>query len=84
MKKFFKSLLTAEGDISSKRITAIFTLINILIMAWIATINADKYVTPQFMYEALAMVVAGGLGLTVLEKIFKKTDDSSNDQLGKN
>jgi hypothetical protein len=46
----------------------------------VATIRAKDFVTPEFMYDSLALISGGGLGLTVIEKIFSskktgKTDD---------
>ena len=73
--------MSSQSDASSKRFAALFTLINIIIMAWVATFAAIGYVTPEFMFDALAAVAGGGLGLTVLEKIFNKT--KSNDDTKK-
>lgn len=81
MMQFFKNLMSSQSDASSKRFAALFTLINIIIMAWVATFAAIGYVTPEFMFDALAAVAGGGLGLTVLEKIFNKT--KSNDDTKK-
>ena len=77
MMQFFKNLMSSQSDASSKRFAALFTLINIIIMAWVATFAAIGYVTPEFMFDALAAVAGGGLGLTVLEKIFNKTIPSA-------
>jgi hypothetical protein len=46
----------------------------------VATFKAKDFVTPEFMYDSLALIAGGGLGLTVIEKIFAakktgKTDD---------
>ena len=81
MMQFFKNLMSSQSDASSKRFAALFTLINIILMAWVATFAAIGYVTPEFMFDALAAVAGGGLGLTVLEKIFNKT--KSNDDTKK-
>jgi len=35
--------------------------------------SAEK-VTPEFMFDALALIAGGGLGLTVIEKIFTKKE----------
>jgi hypothetical protein len=42
----------------------------------VATFKAKDFVTPEFMYDSLALIAGGGLGLTVIEKIFsaKKTE----------
>ncbi len=68
-------LISGQSDSSSKRFAALFTLFNLIAITWVATFKAKDWVTPEFMYDALAMIAGGGLGLTVIEKIFaaKKT-----------
>ena len=80
MKKFFMELLSGKSDTSSKRFAALFTLANLIAITWVATFNAKDYVTPEFMYDALSLIAGGGLGLTVIEKIFssKKTDKTED------
>jgi len=80
MKKFFNDLLSGQSDTSSKRFAALFALFNVIILTWVATINSKDFVTPEFMFDALVLIAGGGLGLTVIEKIFsaknsKKTGD---------
>lgn len=80
MKKFFNDLLSGQSDTSSKRFAALFALFNVIILTWVATINSKDFVTPEFMFDALVLIAGGGLGLTVVEKIFsaknsKKTGD---------
>ena len=70
MKSFFKSMFSNGNDVSSKRFSAFFTLFNIIILAYVATFRSDDRVTPEFMFDALALIAGGGLGLTVVEKIF--------------
>ena len=78
MKKFINDLLSGESDTSSKRFSSLFVLLNLVLMTWVATYNAKDYVTPEFMYDALTLIAGGGLGLTVIEKIFtKKNEDKS-------
>ena len=72
MKKFFKQLLSANNETSSKRFAALITLFFLLILTFMAALRDDKWITPEFMFDALALVVGGGLGLTVIEKIFTK------------
>ena len=72
----FLSKLFSNGDeVSSKRFSAFFTLLNIIILAYIATIMSEDKATPEFMFDALALIAGGGLGLTVIEKIFSKKED---------
>jgi lipoprotein signal peptidase len=79
MKNFFTRLLSQDTPESSKRFAAIISLFTIIFVTLVATFKDENWVTPEFMFDALALIVGGGLGLTVVEKIFtKKTPDSSN------
>ena len=70
MKDFFIKMLSSDGKISSKRFSAFFTLVNIIVLTYIATFLSKENQTPEFMFDALALIAGGGLGLTVIEKIF--------------
>ena len=76
MKDFFIKMLSSDGKISSKRFSAFFTLVNIIILTYIATFLSKENQTPEFMFDALALIAGGGLGLTVIEKIFSKKEDT--------
>jgi hypothetical protein len=78
MKKFILNLLSSENESSSKRFAALFTLLNLIAITWVATLKDDKYITPEFMYDALSLIAGGGLGLTVIEKIFSKGNKKSD------
>jgi lipoprotein signal peptidase len=75
MKDFFIKMLSSDGKISSKRFSAFFTLVNIIVLTYIATFLSKENQTPEFMFDALALIAGGGLGLTVIEKIFSKKED---------
>lgn len=74
MKKFISELLSSKSGTSSKRFAALFTLMNVIILAYIATFRSVEG-TPEYMYDALCLIAGGGLGLTVIEKIFSKNSD---------
>jgi hypothetical protein len=79
--KWLKSLLSAEGDASSKRVSAILSLLVCISMAYIATFT--EYRCPEYMFEGLLVIAGGGLGLTVIESIFtryKKKDDTPSEE----
>lgn len=67
-------ILSSKSDTSSKRFSAIITLVSLIVLSFIATFKDDQWITPQFMFEALALIAGGGLGLTVVEKIFTKKE----------
>jgi hypothetical protein len=72
MKKFFYDLFDNRSSLSSKRVISAFTLLNIIILAYVATFRNSDHITPEFMFDALCLIAGGGLGLTVIEKIFDK------------
>lgn len=78
MRSFFKSMFSNGNDVSSKRFSAFFALFNIIILAYVATFMSEDKVTPEFMFDALALIAGGGLGLTVVEKIFANKGKSQN------
>ena len=59
------------NEASSKRFAAIFTLLNVILLAWVSTVNS-KGIVPEFIFDGLLLLAGGGLGLTVIEKIFNK------------
>jgi hypothetical protein len=71
MKKFFNDLISGTSDKSSKRFAALFTLLNIIILTYLAA-GKNNWITPEHMFDALCIIAGGGLGLTVIEKIFSK------------
>jgi len=79
MKDFFIKMLSSDGKISSKRFSAFFTLVNIIVLTYIATFLSKENQTTEFMFDALALIAGGGLGLTVIEKIFTKKDGSKKE-----
>lgn len=77
MIKFIRDLLSGSSDTSSKRFSAILTLVNVIILAYIAAYHSPDKAVPQYMWTGLIIIVGGGLGLTVIEKIFGKNGDNT-------
>jgi len=75
MKEFLKNLLSGSSDTSSKRFAALVTLGNVLVLTYLAAWKSS-WITPEFMFNALCLIVGGGLGLTVIEKIFNKGNNT--------
>jgi|694.fasta_scaffold136493_5 hypothetical protein len=67
MKEFFKKMVSASGDVSHKRVIVVFFAICIVIFCFIAIYTSK--VIPEFMFDALCLVVGGGMGLSVLDKV---------------
>lgn len=67
---WFKSMLSSEGNVSSKRVVSMFTMLNLIAFCYIAAFTEHEL--PEYMFDALSLISGGGLGLTVIEAIFKK------------
>jgi hypothetical protein len=76
MKKFFTNLLSGTSDTSSKRFTSLIALAVVISLAYIATFRNDDHITPEFMFNALCLIVGGGLGLTAIENVAKMKQQS--------
>jgi hypothetical protein len=72
MKEFIKKLISANDDMSSKRFAALVCTATVITLAFIATVADNNKICPEFMYDALCLIAGGGLGLSVIEKIFEK------------
>ena len=72
MKEFIKKLISANDDMSSKRFAALVCTATVITLAFIATVTDKDKICPEFMYDALCLIAGGGLGLSVIEKIFEK------------
>jgi hypothetical protein len=75
MKQFLKKMLSASSDVSHKRVIVTLFAICIIIFCFVAT-YASK-VIPEFMFDALCWIVAGGMGLTILDKFAKKKEENN-------
>jgi uncharacterized membrane protein YbhN (UPF0104 family) len=71
MKKFFRDLLSGTSDTSSKRFASLVALFVVISLAYIATYKDEKHITPEFMFDSIALIAGGGLGLTVIENVVK-------------
>ena len=86
MKEWLKSLLTSCSKVSSKRVIAIFVVINIIVLSYVATFT--YYVCPIAMFDTLALLTGGLFGGTVIERFTKQksngttTDRSAQDSSG--
>jgi hypothetical protein len=72
MRDFIKKLISANDDMSSKRFAALICTATVIVLAFIATTADEDKICPEFMYDALCLIAGGGLGLSVIEKIFEK------------
>lgn len=72
MRELMKKLISANDDMSSKRFAALVCTAAVIVLAFIATVADNNKICPEFMYSSLCLIAGGGLGLSVIEKIFEK------------
>ena len=81
LKAWLKEMLTSSTKVSSKRVIAIFVVINLIVLSYIATFT--YYVCPIAMFDTLALLTGGLFGGTVIERFTKQkngnTENSSED-----
>jgi hypothetical protein len=70
MIEYLKKMMSANTNESSKRFISILAFLCVAILAFVATLW--NKICPEFMFDALCLISGGGLGLTVIEKIFEK------------
>jgi len=78
MKEFLKEMMSASEDVSHKRVIISFFAFCILFFCFVATYTSK--VIPEFMFDALCWIVAGGMGLTILDKFAKKKNDQEESE----
>ena len=68
---YIKKIIQSNTEQSSKRFISVVAFFCIIILCFLGTFSKD-FVCPEFMFDALCLISGGGLGLTVIEKIFEK------------
>jgi len=78
MNQWLKSLLSSCSKVSSKRVIAIFVVLNLIVLSYVATFS--QYECPIAMFDTLALLTGGLFTGTVLERFTKqaKNGDSEN------
>jgi hypothetical protein len=72
-----KELLTSSTKVSSKRIIAIFVVINLIVFSYVATFTI--YIIPIAMFDTLAILAGSLFGGTVIERFTnQKSNGTSN------
>ena len=81
MKKWIISILSADGNQSSKRLVGLYCIATGSVMAWIGTFT--EYKTPEYMYNTIMFTGAGAFIGTVVESVFlqklNKPKEDAND-----
>lgn len=73
LKLWVKELVSSSTKVSSKRIIAIFVVINLIVFSYVATFTT--YIIPIAMFDTLALLSGGLFGGTVIERF---TNQKSN------
>ena len=81
MLKWIKSMFSAEGDVSFKRVGSFLALLTCLIISYVGTFTI--YECPEFMFEGLLLLSGAGMGFTAVENVSKmfgkpKQDEQTN------
>ena len=76
VRNFFSRMFSSDGGVSSKRVISIVILVNVIIFCYIAIFLGK--IIPEFMFDGLALIGGGGIGLTAIENIFKKGGDKKD------
>ena len=81
MLKWIKSMFSAEGDVSYKRVGSFLALLTCLIIAYVSTFTI--YICPEFIYDGLLILSGAGMGFTAVENVSKvfgkpKSDEQTN------
>ena len=69
MKKWVRSIFSAEGDASFKRVGSALALLTCIIIAHVSTFTI--YVCPEFIYDGLLILAGAGMGFTAVENVSK-------------
>lgn len=76
--KFFKSIISEDESVSSKRIVALIAFLTIEIVAFVNLFTGKTI--QEFIFDGLIMITLGGLGITAIEKIFRKGSTNNNSE----
>ena len=76
--KWIKSMFSAEGDVSFKRVGSALALITCIIIAHVSTFTI--YVCPEFIYDGLLILAGAGMGFTAVENITKVFGKSKSNE----
>jgi hypothetical protein len=68
MKKWILSILSRDGDQSSKRLVGLYCVLTGSALAWIATFS--EYKCPEYMYNTIMFIGGGVFVGTMIEGVF--------------
>lgn len=77
MKKWILNLISKATSVSSKRIAGLFIVLNLIILAYIATLAF--YICPAFMFDTMAILAGTLFGGTVVEAVMNKPKSNTDE-----
>lgn len=77
MKKWIQNLISKATTVSSKRIAGLFIILNLIILAYIATLAL--YICPASMFDTLAILAGTLFGGTVVEAVMNKPKSNTDE-----
>lgn len=80
MNQWLKSLLSSCSKVSSKRVIAIFVVLNLIVLSYVATFT--YYVCPIAMFDTLALLTGGLFTGTVIERFTKPKNGKQSEDNG--
>ncbi len=78
MKEWLISLLSNCKKVSSKRVIAIFVVINLIVFSYVATFTT--YIIPIAMFDTLALLSGGLFGGAVIERFSNQKSNGGTTQ----
>lgn len=78
LKLWVKELVSSSTKVSSKRIIAIFVVINLIVFSYVATFTT--YIIPIAMFDTLALLSGGLFGGAVIERFSNQKQNGGSSQ----
>ena len=78
LKLWVKELVSSSTKVSSKRIIAIFVVINLIVFSYVATFTT--YIIPIAMFDTLALLSGGLFGGAVIERFSNQKPNGGTTQ----
>ena len=77
IKNFLYSLLSENGEISSKRFVGILTAVILCASLFWNLASKSPKEPPAILVECITAITIGALGISATQSIFKKKDDNN-------
>ena len=78
LKSWLNELVTSSTKVSSKRVIAIFVVINLIVFSYVATFTI--YIIPIAMFDTLAILSGSLFGGTVIERFTNQKSNGGTSQ----